>query len=480
MFTSVNCKKIVNFLKPVLLVFFLVSVSSPASASSQKFVAVSCGGDTTIALDENGSVWLWGRVYDQAGSPAYNQFPDQYVQCIGDTYYRVQPSPMQLPLSDVIATSGGNLALKKDGTVWAWGRNGRGQLGDGTNVSTSTPVKVKGLDHVIAISSENLNCLALKSDGTAWAWGQNDCGQVGDGTLIDRWEPVQVKGLSNATAIYGGAFAVKDDGTVWTWGTTILDVDERGKPIDYWVRGLHKDNCKPTPFQVEGIKNVRAIDAASTVGVVFVKDDGTVWSWGYDIWGRLGNGSIVNPLTTPDIQFQFVVTPVQAKGLTNVKAVLAGGLWSMALKEDGAVWVWGYNYGGQFGTGERNNTEALPVKVLGLDGVVAIDGKDSYAVFLKKDGSVWACGNLYDDVLVSTPMKILGPDSESIVPTITPDPTTRPIMSDSSQANSSDSAINASATPVQNNVPLNAMFFGSLAIVLTTGCIAYLFVLRKR
>ncbi|WP_158308484.1 RCC1 domain-containing protein [Methanocella conradii] len=447
---------------------------APVEASSQRFVAVSSGGFTSLALDENGSVWLWGLVYEQKGSPAYNQCPDQYVEVVGDIYCRVQTTPVKLPLNDVIAISGSDMALKKDGTVWTWGWNNHGALGDGTNVSTSTPVKVKGLDHVIAISS-GMSHLALKDDGTVWAWGPNDDGQCGDGTLIDRWEPVQVKGLSNVTAIYGGAFAIKDDGTVWTWGPSIRDVDENGKPIDYYTRGQHKPNCKPTPFKMEGVKNVRSIDF-SLVGSTFVKDDGTVWAWGNDMWGRLGNGHMVSPLTTPDIQ--YLVTPVQVKGLNNVKTVATNIDYSMALKEDGTVWAWGYNYG-QFGTGERNTTEALPIRIPGLDGIIAIACGDHRAVFLKSDGSVWFSGVIdpYNDTVVTTPTRILGPSS--IVPTATA--TIQPPSNQNATIQPSTiiqpiSTGNNSSTPI--NLPLNAILLGTLAIII--GGAAYLLILRKR
>lgn len=462
----------------ILLVLSLTIVLLPAGASSQKYIAVSCDGDTTIALDDSGSVWLWGWIYDYVGSSTYDKLPDQYHQYIGDTYYRVQATPVQLSLSDVTAISGGSLALKKDGTVWSWGRNDHGQLGDGTNVSKSTPVQVKGLDHVIAISSENMNRLALKRDGTVWSWGYNGEGNLGDGTRIDRWEPVQVKGLTNVTALYGGAFAIKDDGTVWTWGNTILDVDESGKPIDYQVRGdINKINAKLLPFQVNGIKNVKAIDVASAFGVKFIKDDGTVWSWGYNMNGSLGDGMVItnNP--------PFVVVPVQAKGLTDVKAVSTTYGWSMALKNDGTVWVWGYNYGGQFGNGKIHDTEAVPVKVPVLDNVIAISGKNLHAVFLKNDGSVWASGDNYDGsvgygpasegAFVTTPIKIIGPYSESVISTIIPNPTIQPIMDSSNNSSHTTPTIDTTATPSQSSGYLSTMLLGLFAVVIIfvcTGC----------
>ena len=114
-----------------------------------------------------------------------------------------------------------SIALKSDGTVWAWGNNWVGQLGDGTTSHRSTPVQVSGLSGVIAIAGGGYHSIALKSDGTVWAWGWNEYGQLGDGTTSHRSTPVQVSGLSGVIAIAGGGYhsiALKSDGTVWAWG----------------------------------------------------------------------------------------------------------------------------------------------------------------------------------------------------------------------------------------------------------------------
>jgi len=127
------------------------------------------------------------------------------------------PAIASLP---VIQVSGGyhSLALKSDGTVWAWGDNYYGDLGDGTTTDRNTPVQVSGLTGVTAISGGGQYSLALKSDGTVWAWGDNYHGKLGDGTTTDRYTPVQLMGLTGVTAISGGedhSLALKSDGTVW-------------------------------------------------------------------------------------------------------------------------------------------------------------------------------------------------------------------------------------------------------------------------
>ena len=114
-----------------------------------------------------------------------------------------------------------SLALKSDGTVWAWGLNDYNQLGNGTATNSSKPVQVPGLNNASAIAAGYFHSLALKSDGTVWAWGLNGHGRLGNGTTVDSGTPVQVLGLSNVSAIVAGhdhSLALKSDGTVWAWG----------------------------------------------------------------------------------------------------------------------------------------------------------------------------------------------------------------------------------------------------------------------
>ena len=116
------------------------------------------------------------------------------------------------------------VAVKDDGSVWAWGDNGSGQLGDGTLANHSQPTSVPGLGNVTKVSaggSYTPYTLALKSDGSVLAWGDNSLGQLGDGTSTRRLSPVQVSGLDNVTSISAGgayALALKSDGNAWGWG----------------------------------------------------------------------------------------------------------------------------------------------------------------------------------------------------------------------------------------------------------------------
>jgi hypothetical protein len=260
------------------------------------------------------------------------------------------------------------------GEVWAWGWNDDGQLGDGTNTSSNTPLQVSGLSDVQAVAGGDFHSLALKNDGTVWAWGANGDGQLGDGTAGNqRTTPVQVRNLSDVQAVAGGwlfSLALKNNGTVWGWGSNAA-----GQLGDGTI-----SNQRNTPVQVSNLSDVQAIDAG-TVHSLALKNDGTVWAWGRNAEGQLGVGTF---------DF-FYTTPVQVSNLSDVQAIAAGDRYSLALKNDGTVWAWGSNDEGQLGDGTSTSSNT-PVQVSGLSDVQAVAGGWSHSLALKNDGTVWGWG----------------------------------------------------------------------------------------
>src|SRR5690348_3789054 len=178
------------------------------------------GGRHTIALLNDGSVWTWGS--DVSGKLGDNQVSASYTDQSHDSFVplRVHGPGNVGYLNSIIAISAGeshNLALRSDGTVWAWGWNAFGQLGNGTTNDAATPVQVSGLSNVVAISGRAYHCLALKSDGTVWGWGWDANGQVGNGIVTNYVTlPAQVVGLTNPAAIsaaYTISLALMSNGT---------------------------------------------------------------------------------------------------------------------------------------------------------------------------------------------------------------------------------------------------------------------------
>lgn len=277
------------------------------------------------------------------------------------------------------------LALKSDGHVYGWGSNLFFQLGDGYGSFTySTPILTVALSNVIAIDAGGDHSLALKSNGTVWAWGHNIDGQAGaqEQFTTRKQRATQVAGLTGVfTSIAAGAghsLALRSDGTVWGWGSN--SVGQLGN-------GANTPSVF-TPVQVSGLTNVVGIAAGGGFSLA-VKADGTVWGWGSNLNSMLG---------LPSSTFS-VNTPVQVSGINDVQKVSAGGTHSLALKGDGTVWSWGDNSQGQLGSGEGSGSFATPRQATGLSGVIAVDAGVGHSLALKSNGTVWAWGNNTDGEL---------------------------------------------------------------------------------
>lgn len=378
---------------PILIFLLFCPVSAYCSRPT-----IAAGGLHTVALEKNGTVRAWGN--------------NDYGQLGGDNGIGACV-PVQIPgpggkgcLEGVKAVMAGEyhtVVLKTDGTVWAWGRNISGQLGNDTATDQWFPVQVKSLggtgflSGIKAVAAGGAHTVALKMDGTVWAWGNNEWGQLGNNTTDDQWTPVQVLGpggvdvLSGVKAIAAGrghTVALKDDGTVWAWG------DNR-----YGSLGDMTATSRTTPVQVAGLEgmgflsDIRAV-AAGGEHTVVLKEDGTVCVWGRNHVGQLGLGdrTIVNacfPIRVPD--------PWIGGDLAGVRSIAAGYFHTVALKDDGTVWAWGWNENGQLGN-DTDITAFAPIQVLGPGGAHILTGANTIAagwahtVVLKDDGTVWAWG----------------------------------------------------------------------------------------
>ncbi|MED1861450.1 S-layer homology domain-containing protein [Brevibacillus reuszeri] len=341
------------------------------------------GGDGhTVALKSDGTVWAWGdNGYGQLG--------------IG-TFDNGSSVPMQVSnLSDVVAIAaaggrsflktGHTVALKSDGTVWTWGHNENGQLGIGTFDKGSTvPVQVQNLSDVVAISAGALHTIALKSDGTVWTWGYNYYGQLGNGVISNGSSvPVQVSNLSGVVAIsaqYLNSSALKRDGTVWTWGANFFGQlgYDTGK----------KNN--PTPKQVPKVNGIVSI-AQGEYFTCVLGSNGTVWNWGLNYFGSLGNGTSGQQTAFFDPQ-QVLYNMNPNRALNSAVSISAGSGHTLALLSDGTVWGWGNNEFGQLGNG--NFTSRPLATKLDLNGVfTAVGTGKNHSMVIRNDGTVWTWGD---------------------------------------------------------------------------------------
>jgi alpha-tubulin suppressor-like RCC1 family protein len=284
-----------------------VAVTLPASV-----VQIAEGIDDSAAVLANGTLATWGAdFYGQIGD---GQGPDQ------------RPAPFVVPgltgITQVAIGGSHMLALDSGGTVWSWGDNSSGQLGNGATSSIEgsdpTPVPVPGLTGITQIAAGDRHSLALRSDGTVWAWGDNSYGQLGDGTTAAEDRPERVPGLTGITRITAGddiSYAIRAGGTVLAWGDNSTGLLGNGTAA----------GISPVPVAVPGLTGVTSIssslDGSGTLALV--GSSGTMWSWGNDTYGENGDGT-TTPRYTPAATSLTGVTRVSA-GMGSSAAVLASG-----------------------------------------------------------------------------------------------------------------------------------------------------------
>ncbi|HEX5752852.1 MAG TPA: RCC1 repeat-containing protein [Archangium sp.] len=326
-------------------------------------VTLSAGNAYSMSLRSDGTPWAWGN----------NEFGQ-----LGTGTNTHSATPLQVSgLSELMVISAGNnaqhaIALGTDGSVWSWGANWYGQLGDGTTAHRAAPVQVSGPSTVVAVSAGGNFSLAMRRDGLVWAWGYNAEGELGDGTATHRSTPMPVSDVSDAVMASAGdqhALAMSSDGTVWAWGH-----NTSGQVGDGTL------THRTTPSKVSGLSGVVAVSAGGQHSLA-LRGDGTVWAWGYNESGALGDGSTLQRST-----------PVQVSGLSGVVAISAGYLHSLALRHDGTVWAWGSNTLNQLGDGTAEPQRSTPVRVSGLSDVVAISAGRNHSLAMHADGTLWAWG----------------------------------------------------------------------------------------
>jgi alpha-tubulin suppressor-like RCC1 family protein len=341
-----------------------ILVTNPRTTSAQTFnLTTRDGGVTWYAYEEVNadpqtfSLFSWGL--NSSGQLGQNN----------ETRYS---SPVQIPGLTWSSISGGgthSLATKTDGTLWSWGSNGSGQLGQNNQTVYSSPVQISGTTWS-SISTGNFHSLAIKTDGTLWSWGSNAQGQLGQNNTTYRSSPVQIPGTTwnSITSGRRHSLATKTDGTLWSWGYNYFG------QLGQNNRGFTN---RSSPTQIPG--TTWSSISCGDIHSLATKTDGTLWAWGHNTQGALGQNNTTE-----------YSSPVQIPG-TTWSSISGGrsGQNSLATKTDGTLWAWGQNQFGQLGQSNRTYYSS-PIQIPGTNWSSISLNRHSLAT--KTDGTLWSWG----------------------------------------------------------------------------------------
>ena len=345
------------------------------------------GLDQVYNKINQGSIWSYTTTGDAARLFAWgaNTFGELYPAGITGGEPAMRSSPVQIPgttWKDLANISGkppyNSIASKTDGTMWVWGRNQQGALGQNNITQYSSPAQIPGTNWTgtyDTMSGAYFTSFAIKTDGTLWSWGYNGNGSLGQNDRTTRSSPVQVPGTTWAVtaSTIGATYAIKTDGTLWSWGYNATGTLGLNQPAN---------TRYSSPTQIPGTTWSKI--ATGERNAFALKTDGTLWSWGRNESGWLGlnEGSNTTSLSKS--------SPTQISGTTwtsNYAVTLQG---TLAIKTDGTLWSWGKNNNGSLGQNNQTNYSS-PTQIPGTWSSVNVSGEYKVRA-IKTDGTLWSWG----------------------------------------------------------------------------------------
>jgi len=338
-------------------------------------MAISTSRSTSFAIYPDGSLWGWG--WNGSGK-------------IGDGTTKTVYSPVRI-MNDVVVVSSGDehtMAIKSDNSLWGWGNNERGQLGNGKitiydndyNVVEDndhrTPVKI--MEDVASVSAGDMHTMVIKTDGSLWGFGTG-AHRIGNNDSEVHLNPVWI--MNDVVAVSSGlhhTMVIKTDGSLWTWGSN--NFGQLGDGAGGWF------TQSLAPIKI--MEDVVAVSSGST-HVMAIKSDGSLWGWGNNFYGQVGVGIVAALIDDKYIsEDSYCFSPVQI--MADVVDVSAGNGSTMVIKTDGSLWGFGNNAMGSLGDGTSENRYS-PIKI--MENVVSVSTGVGHTLAIRTDGSLYAWGN---------------------------------------------------------------------------------------